>query len=55
MTTDHALLLNDTMWTSQVNFKPRKATVTYTHTSKYPSLMDKDFGACAADIQSGDY
>ena len=55
MTTDHALLLNDTMWTSQVDFKPKKAVITYTHTSKSPSLMDQDNGMGAASVQSGDY
>ena len=55
MTLTHSTLLNSAIWTPQVNFKPKKAVVTYTHTSKYSSMMDKDCGVCAASMQSGDY
>jgi hypothetical protein len=54
MSPQSSLLLNDSMWVSQVNFKPKKRVVTYTACVASSPLSD-DNGVSAAAMQSGDY
>ena len=48
-------LLNDSLWTPQVNFKPKKPVITHTRMSTSYIPMSNDNGVSAASIQSGDY